>query len=159
MYNPELKPLIRTCLFYDECGRQEIHDGKKWKEKWCKFYDDYICGKHYNRLAFSKEERREINKKISQKWAPIKSKRKIIYKKRQIYLDDIPRIGKCSWCNKKVGDEYTNCFGKKSIIKQTHIHHFDKYHDDNVLKDTIELCASCHIKESWRLYRLKKQKP
>ena len=34
------------------------------------------------------------------------------------------------------------------------MHHI-KYHDDDPLKDTVELCVSCHNKEGFRLGQLK----
>ncbi len=50
------------------------------------------------------------------------------YKGKIIYLGYNPRKGKCLWCGKE---------GK------TVLHH-EKYHDDEPLKDTVEICQKCH---------------
>ena len=63
------------------------------------------------------------------------NRRKLIYKGNQIYVKENPRKGICLYCGKKA--------------KRTETHHFE-YHDDDPLKDTIELCGSCHRKEGWR---------
>lgn len=54
---------------------------------------------------------------------------RVWFKKKVIMLKENPRIGVCSRCGK------TNC--------KTDIHHI-VYHDDDPLKDTIELCTPCH---------------
>ena len=74
-------------------------------------------------------------------WTPLHKK---------IFLKENPRKGICHKCHRKVGDEYVNCFGQIAIVKQTQIHHLE-YHHNDPLKDTVELCASCHSKESHRL--------
>jgi hypothetical protein len=61
--------------------------------------------------------------------------KRIQFKDKRITLKQNPRKGICSKCGKKA---------------KTHIHHI-KYHKENALKDTIELCGSCHLNESWRL--------
>ena len=76
--------------------------------------------------------------------------RKILFRRKQFYLEKPPRTGICSLCHRKIGDHYIDAKGKDVTIERTHIHH-DEYHDDDVLKDTRELCMSCHMKESWRL--------
>ena len=65
--------------------------------------------------------------------------RRITYKGMRIQLKFNPRTGKCKWCGRE---------GK------TEIHHIE-YHDDDPLKDTIELCKSCHGKETYRLGQIK----
>ena len=57
------------------------------------------------------------------------------FKGKLIHLKENPRKGICQSC------------GKQTV---TDIHHI-QYHDDEPLKDTLELCPSCHCKESWRL--------
>lgn len=54
--------------------------------------------------------------------------KRILFFNRRIELDKNPRTGKCSMC----GNE-----------GRTEIHHI-KYHEDDPLKDTIEVCAKCH---------------
>src|SRR5215510_512918 len=63
------------------------------------------------------------------------STKRILFRDKQIYLKDKPRIGKCSKCNRMIGQD----------VKRTSMHH-RKYHNENILKDTEELCQSCHSK-------------
>jgi hypothetical protein len=74
---------------------------------------------------------------------------------KKIFLKENPRKGICQKCHRKVGDDYVNCFCQIAIVKETHIHHIGEYNPNDPLKDTIELCASCHRKEHWRLEQVK----
>jgi len=65
------------------------------------------------------------------KWRSINNKRRIKFKGKHILLKENPRTGVCSLCNHH---------------GRTNTHHFAEYHDDDPLKDTIELCVSCHHK-------------
>jgi len=121
------------------CGTDNPSENDK-KKSWRRG----MCHKCYNK---------SIN---NPKWNPINGPRRINPKGNgHIYLKENPRKGVCSWCHKKKGDEYTNTEGKIARIKQTLIHHI-KYHEDP-LKDTIELCNSCHTKESIRLRKLRNE--
>jgi len=60
--------------------------------------------------------------------------RRISFRGKRILLKENPRKGICSNCGKSVA---------KGEIKTTNIHH-TKYHYDDPLKDTIELCVKCH---------------
>jgi len=78
-------------------------------------------------------------KPILQRYYPKPPRVKVIrervrmrYKGKMIELKENPRTGYCSICNWE---------------GLTHIHHFAEYHDDDPLKDTIELCPSCHAKQ------------
>ena len=103
-----------------------------------------MCHKCYNKYF------------LNPRWAPINDPMRINPGgKGHIRLDHNPRTGVCAWCGKKKGDEYINTRGKTAIIKFTNIHHI-AYHDDP-LKDTVELCNSCHTKESMRLRKLNNQ--
>lgn len=66
-------------------------------------------------------------------WSPPRiekmSKRRITYKNKRVYTETIPRMGTCVLCN-------------ETGIR-THIHHVE-YHDNDQLRDTIEICISCH---------------
>jgi len=99
---------------------------KTYRNQWTRG----LCKKCYNKLV------------VHPKWNPIHNK---IYNPRhmrwtptgkQILVNENPRIGICNWCCAVVG---VNC-------KRTAIHHFGKYHDEDPLRDTIELCESCHNK-------------
>jgi len=117
----------RTCL---NCGSDKtyLEDGKH--QVWFNYKGGYICKKCRGKLI------------DHPKWHPIHSPRRICFKNRSISLSENPRIGICNWCCAVVG---VNC-------KRTHIHHLE-YHEGDPLKDTVELCPSCHYKESWRLRR------
>ena len=62
------------------------------------------------------------------------TKRRLTYRGKKITFPYNIRSGICQWCK------------KKGI---TFLHHI-KYHDDNPLKDTIEICKSCHSKHHWK---------
>ena len=104
-----------------------IHDGYWFCHK-C--FEHYIHGPIYAPVR-------------NAKWNPINSVRRQLYKYKSINHKKNPRKGICELCGAIKG---INC-------KQTNLHHID-YHDDDPLKDTIELCASCHMKESWKLGQL-----
>jgi len=90
----------------------------KNKEKW-KVYGETFRKKHPDKVK-SKNDRQ----------SPLR----ISFRGRRILLKSNPRTGVCSNCKSSVA---------KGEIKQTNIHH-TKYHYDDPLKDTIELCVKCH---------------
>ena len=79
-----------------------------------------------------RENHPDIIKRSNKKWNPINNpiinKNQIRFKDKKIYLGFNPKTGVCSLCRYQ---------GK------THMHHI-KYHPEDPLKDTIELCISCH---------------
>lgn len=89
------------------------------------------CKKCYNRLILNPKWHPITHKK----WNPIWNPNDILFKGKSIHLKENPRKGVCSKCHRKVGQG----------IKRTNMHHL-QYHDDDPLKDTIELCVSCHVK-------------
>ncbi len=68
---------------------------------------------------------------------------RISFKGKDVYVNKRPRKGICKLCGKKIGDTYTDCYGKQKIIKFTHMHH-NKYDKSDPIKHTKELCPSCH---------------
>jgi len=102
--------------------------------------DGWFCSKCYSRLF------------NSPKWRPINNKKRIHFKGKTVFLKENPRKGVCTWCGKKKGEPFINNRNKLRYVKTT-IHHIE-YHDDDPLKDTIELCSSCHAKEGVRLGQL-----
>jgi hypothetical protein len=100
------------------CGSDRTYFNKRTNSfMWYKHEDGFLCNKYNNNLI--------INPKHHPRrlgWTP---------GKRQILLKDNPRTGVCSLCRKQ---------GK------THLHHIN-YHENDPLKDTVELCISCHNKE------------
>lgn len=67
---------------------------------------------------------------------------RILFGKERIELGSKPRTSKCSMCGAK---------------GRTEIHHI-KYHKDNPLKDTIEVCTRCHRKREQKLGEWKRGK-
>ena len=61
------------------------------------------------------------------------------FRGKSVHLEYNPRTGVCSKCHRKVGEG----------IKKTYMHH-TKYHDNDPLKYTIELCGRCHWEEHWK---------
>src|SRR5215510_2843204 len=58
------------------------------------------------------------------------------------YSKKLARIGVCNWCRGVVG-QINAITGL--LCKRTSMAHME-YHDDDTLKDTIELCDTCHTK-------------
>lgn len=66
----------------------------------------------------------------------------IKYKGKILHLDHDPRIDVCNWCRAVVPFDAMN----------TQLHHDERrYDDNNPLRNTIELCNSCHTREKHRL--------
>jgi len=91
----------------------------------------------YNKLWWKNNP--EKTKGYHKKWNPINNPKRIRlrFKDKSVLLKENPRKGICSKCCKK---------------GYTHIHHLE-YHNNDVLKDAIELCASCHAYETWKSRR------
>jgi hypothetical protein len=62
-------------------------------------------------------------------------------KVRYLIIGPPPRTGVCNWC-RAVKGQINALTGK--FCRLTHMAHISYYHDDDPLKDTIELCESCH---------------
>ena len=60
------------------------------------------------------------------------------FNKKDLHLQFNPRTGFCSNCGR---------------VGKTHLHH-DQYDEANPLAHTVELCMSCHMKETWRAKQL-----
>lgn len=86
----------------------------------------------------------------------ISNPKRLNFKDKKVVIKKKFRIGVCSWCNKKKGDNYINKYGEIAKIKRIGMHHI-QYHENDPLRDTLELCQSCHNRETWRLWRLKKR--
>jgi len=118
---------MRICL---NCSSKttRIHKTKNGTpyEHWAKYKDGFICNRCYEKLI----NRPKRNARLL-RWTPID---------KQIPLKVNPRKGICQICGK---------------VGKTNIHHFAEYHDDDPLKDTIELCVPCHNKQHIRQRDLK----
>lgn len=122
--------------------------------KWYKYFSSWFCHNCYQRLLIAPRHNHINNPRFNKIWNPINNPKQLKYKKKPLILEERILTGKCDWCGKKIGEEYINYKGEKAIIKRTSIHHIE-YHDDDPLKDTVELCNSCHSKETWRLKKKK----
>jgi len=116
---------MRLCY---NCGYDNTYVYKNGRSQWHKRNNKLYCHRCYNRIF--------INPINNPKNHIINSPKRIGYKGKQVYIEFNPRIGVCNLCRAVAG---VDC-------KTTHMHHIE-YNDDDPLKDTIELCASCHRKQ------------
>lgn len=104
-------------------------------------FGSYLCNRCYNRLIGSRDYRRRHPEKVrmtNKRWFD----RTIMYKGKSVAVKENPRKGICSLCGKSIATKE---------IRITHMHHYGEYIDSDPLANTIELCNSCHGKESWKL--------
>jgi len=87
------------------------------------------------RLAYLQAKKDEYQKHKPRYLAKAKenSARRIWFKTKRVYVKDCPRTGICSLCRRK---------------GLTHLHHI-QYDENEPLAHTIEVCPSCHMKETW----------
>ena len=78
-------------------------------------------------------------------WRPTRDGNRIIFCRRNRLIEYNPRKGKCNECHRKIGDKYTNHFGKQVRLKRTHMHHWF-YLVIMPWACTEELCIPCHRK-------------
>ena len=139
------------------CFSTETWIDKNGHECWLRHGDGLICHKCYNKLINNPKRTKEcikeyndkrpkgFNKKyndkrpsgFNRKYDIIRNKLKLRFKGLQIVLKEKPRTGYCSICKNNIFD---------GSCKRTNIHHLE-YHDGDPMKDTIELCNSCHRKQ------------
>lgn len=136
---PRLKNIPVGKRICAHCGNNTTYKTPRGKEDW---FD--IEGKPWCKSCYFKVF--EYPKK-KVKWGSIHSHRRVGFKGSSKSVKENPRIGFCNICKKWVGEEYINRFGQKTPITKTDMHHIN-YHEDNPLKDTLELCSSCHAKIS-----------
>ena len=125
-----IKPLVpsgnwlglRRCY---SCDDIKTYRAKTGYEQWYSngIVDEWICRNCFDRI--------------------FRIRHRITYKRKNSFVRvDVranPRIGVCNLCRAVVPFD----------SKRTDLHHL-KYNDDSPLKDTIELCIGCHLKEGWR---------
>lgn len=128
-------PKIRNKRICYRCGSETtaILQGKY--EHWLMIDGQIHCKKCWSYLYNQREENKARHRILVKKF----NNRKLRFKDKRPYLKTDPRTGFCSRCGK---------FGN------TDMHHIE-YHDEDPLRDTIELCDSCHTKESWRVRKLR----
>jgi hypothetical protein len=112
-----------------------------------------MCQKCYDRYVRCPADNPISNKKYRESILA-HNKRSINFRKHIVYFKEQPRKGVCELCGAKKGDRYVSARGRNSIMT-TDIHHME-YHEDDPLKDTVELCDSCHLKETWAQRKMNK---
>jgi len=117
---------MNQCL---NCGSNETYLIKGKYAQWYRYKDGSICHKCRLKLITN----RKWNKLNRAKWNP----RVMRFNNKLVYALEIPRTGYCSLCPNNIYDK--SC-------ERTSMHHYDKYYDDKPLKNTIEICNSCHKK-------------
>jgi hypothetical protein len=134
MARPRLKDK-RICA---ACDSTTTYIDKRGWISWRSHDGNWLCMNCYSNYV------RVRSKENDHKWGQISYKKyrygRFMFKGRRIYREDILRNGKCQLCGAVKG---INC-------KRTSLHHL-RYHEDDPLKDTIEICNSCHMKEYFRL--------
>ena len=134
------------------CNSKYLHKVKgRYYEQWYLNHDadnNALCLRCNDKYIRDPLRRKERNSKYNPKWNKINNHKFVNYRGKHIWLGFDPRKHICQTC------------GKTGL---TSLHHFAEYHDDDPLRDTIELCRSCHGKETWRLGQnaeaLKHRKP
>jgi hypothetical protein len=135
------RPRIKDKRICSNCGSDKTRMDEGIYPKWTKYNDAYLCARCANKILYIPRKTKEAIKKYND----INNFKMLRFKGKRILLKENPRKGVCSWCGAVKGID----------CKLTNMHHIE-YHDDNILKDTIEICASCHGKEHARIRRLNK---
>lgn len=128
---------MHICIRCDS-DQTSISTGRYPRPRWYKYNDGYLCNKCYMKIIHDPKWR----KITSDRYNP----RHMLFKDKIISLNVNPRKGICQICGKKIGDTFIDYTGKVSVIKLTVMHH-KQYHDEDPLKDTIELCVPCHRRQ------------
>lgn len=124
------------------CGSDKSWVDKDGHEHWLanKPTDLWICHKCRARYIYGPIASPVSNPLRSKELIRNTNRKRMHFKDKSIRFTYNPRKGICKLCGS---------------TKLTHMHH-KKYHDEDPLKDTIELCNSCHTKETWKLGQMKK---
>ena len=141
--------MTRICI---KCGSDKTYV-YKGLERW--YSGGHICHKCHNRLYWSnnpdkaKARNDKWNPIYNPKWNPINNAKSIgVYIGscfKIIKLNHKPRTGQCQSCFMKVD------ITSPSYKNRTFTHRGNNEFDPNdPLKDTIELCSSCHFKANWK---------
>jgi ribosomal protein S27AE len=115
----------RICF---NCGLSQTYTNQ-----WYKHNEKHYCKKCNNKLY------------NNPKWHSITRNWVTSFKGKSRYIGFRPKREVCSRCGMKKGEKYT-IWGEQKTVK-IDLHHI-QYHEDDPLKDTIELCGRCHIYES-----------
>ena len=111
----------------------EKHNGKFYA-RWHNRNGQALCWRCWKRLI----QYQRYDKKYDRE---VRNPKRITFLGKRIRLRERPRTGYCSWCPNNIRD---------GTCKRTSLHHIE-YMDGKPLDKTIEICNSCHIKETMRL--------
>jgi hypothetical protein len=136
------------------CDSTTTYITKRGYTQWHNHDGYWMCQKCYDKYVWHPYRNPIDNKK----WNPIFDSRQLLYRYKTIVLNERKLKGQCELCMRKIGDPFIDCEGKPAKVKKTSIHHYGEYHDDDPLKDTIEVCNSCHMKQTWKLGQIKPNK-
>jgi hypothetical protein len=142
---------IRQC---EACDSTITYIKKNGREQWNTHDGHRMCQKCWDKYVRGPVDTPISNKKYL---ASIMEshRRSINFRKKPVYFKVQPRKGICELCGAKKGDRFISARGRNSIVT-TDIHHME-YHEDEPLRDTIELCDSCHLKETLTQARMNRQ--
>lgn len=117
---------LKDKRFCSNCNSDNTYLDKRGTESWYSREGKWYCAKCYGKL---------FKVVLTEKWNKINGQKRLKFRGKDLLLKFNPRNGICSKCGAVKG---INC-------KNTVLHHI-QYHEDDPLKDTIELCRSCHRK-------------
>jgi len=123
----DFKKALRNRLC-SNCGEKTITTATKKGYQHERWYSDHKNGFWCNSCYHKITDNPEVIKRRNQT--------RMLFKNKIIHLDKNPRIGICSLCG---------------IKTKTSMHHLI-YDETNPLKHTIEICNSCHMKESMKIH-------
>jgi|SRR5215211_233790 len=135
----------RLCVKCGKKTRLVLRENGKYYYDWRNIDGEPWCFKCWNRIISAPK----MNKKWNAIHHKIYGKRRFQFKDKSLHHTEVPRIGQCTVCRKRIGDKYLNKRWKEKIIKSTSLHHIE-YHEDKPIADTVELCISCHGKVSMK---------
>jgi hypothetical protein len=121
----------RVCVI---CNSDKTYVTKRGQSQWYRHQDSYYCNNCQNKLV--------SNPKRPDRNYPKDYTRAFTFRGKTRFSKRLVRKGICSQCGIKKGEKYT-IWGKEKTAR-IHLHHI-QYHDDDPLKDTVELCGRCHI--------------
>lgn len=108
------------------CRTYETFVDKCGSYHWYHFEDGFLCERCNNRIH------------KNPRFHPLKNPLRMHFKSKSIQMESNPRVGVCNLCRNVAPFD----------CKKTEIHH-EQYHAESPLRDTIEVCSSCHIKTTF----------
>lgn len=131
---------IRKCLYFNECFKEEVDTGKKWKECWYHNEGNFLCMMHYGRLINNKRPHR------TRSYLKKYSDRKLNFLGKRLTLSFQLRTGYCSICPNNIFD---------GSCKTTHTHHLF-YVPIMIWACSEERCVNCHGIETVKITNKKR---